>query len=349
MSGLERPNTSLRKLGSITRKAVSVRQEDLIATGFLESGASLPLVVSPAMQGVDLIEWAGSQRDWFEKNLYRHGAILFRGFNVGSAVELERFIRAVSGELLDYRERSTPRTQVTERIYTSTDYPAGQSIFFHNENSYQHTFPLKLFFFGLSPASRGGETPIADCRKVYRRIDPEIRERFVRTNVMYVRNLGGGFGLPWQTVFQTDDKSEVAEYCAATGIDIEWKDGDRLKLRSVLPAVATHPHTGDLVWFNHAAFFHVSTLESSVRESMESEFREEDLPTNTYYGDGSPIEPAVLDHLRSAYREEKVRFPWLAGDVLALDNMLTAHSREPFEGPRRILTGMSEPCTRAKG
>jgi alpha-ketoglutarate-dependent taurine dioxygenase len=346
MSPLQRASTSQKKLGSIQRKALSFGKEDLIRTGSLATAASLPLVVEPAMPGVDLIDWAGSQREWFERHLFRHGAILFRGFGFGSAPELERFIRAVSGEPLEYRERSTPRTQVTERIYTSTDYPAAQRIFFHNENSYQQSFPMKLFFFALTPASRGGETPIADCRKVFQRIDPEIRERFQKRKVMYLRNLGGGFGLPWQTVFQTTDKSEALQYCSRAGIEAEWRPGDCLRLRSVLPAVATHPGTGELVWFNHAAFFHVSTLEPSVRDAIQAEFQEEDLPTNTYYGDGAPIEPAVLDHLRSAYEGEKVSFPWQAGDILALDNMLTAHSREPFEGPRRILTGMSELSTR---
>jgi alpha-ketoglutarate-dependent taurine dioxygenase len=349
MSRLERAETSRKILGSIQRKALSVSQEDLIQTTPPASGTSLPLVVEPAVEGVDLIEWAASQREWFEGRLLRHGAILFRGFHVISAADLERFIRAVSGEPLEYRERSTPRTQVSERIYTSTDYPAAQRIFFHNENSYQQSFPLKLFFLAVIPATRGGETPIADCRKVFQRIDPAIRERFHRRNVMYVRNLGGGLGLPWQTVFQTDDKSEVGAYCSRAGIEAEWRDADRLRLRSVLPAVATHPGTGELVWFNHAAFFHVSTLEPSVREAIQAEFREEDFPTNTYYGDGAPIEPAVLDHLRAAYEQEKVSFPWRAGDLLALDNMLAAHSREPFEGPRRILTGMSELGTRAKG
>ena len=73
-------------------------------------------------------------------------------------------------------------------------------------------------------------------------------------------------------------------------------------------------------------------------------FEEEDLPQNTYYGDGTPIEPDVLDHLRATYQQAMVVFPWQKGDVLLLDNMLALHARRPFIGPRKILVAMAEAC-----
>ena len=72
---------------------------------------------------------------------------------------------------------------------------------------------------------------------------------------------------------------------------------------------------------------------------------EEDLPTNTYYGDGSAIEPSVLAELQAAYQQEMVTFSWEKGDVLMLDNMLSIHARQPFVPPRKILVGMAEPYT----
>jgi alpha-ketoglutarate-dependent taurine dioxygenase len=96
------------------------------------------------------------------------------------------------------------------------------------------------------------------------------------------------------------------------------------------------------VWFNQAHLFHVSSLETTVRETLMSLAGEEELPRNAYYGDGTPIEPSVLDHIREVYRQEEVVFPWQEGDVLMLDNMLTAHGRRPFSGPRKILVGMAE-------
>jgi alpha-ketoglutarate-dependent taurine dioxygenase len=103
-----------------------------------------------------------------------------------------------------------------------------------------------------------------------------------------------------------------------------------------------HPRTHEAVWFEHTAFFHVSSLEPVVREAILQEFAEEDLPFNTYYGDGEPIEASALAQIREAYQQTAVRFPWQEQDVLLIDNVLTSHGREPFIGPRKIVVAMTE-------
>ncbi|MEV4920155.1 TauD/TfdA family dioxygenase, partial [Streptomyces tirandamycinicus] len=37
------------------------------------------------------------------------------------------------------------------------------------------------------------------------------------------------------------------------------------------------------------------------------------------------------------------REPWQPGDLMLVDNIRTAHSREPYEGPREILVGLADP------
>ncbi|GAA6624125.1 condensation domain-containing protein [Scytonema sp. NUACC26] len=339
--------TRQKKLENIKRRtkrqALSISQERLIDTQLLTPEKNLPLMIQPTVAGVNLITWAQNNRQFIQTHLLKHGGILFRNFKVNEVAEFEHFIRIVSGELLEYGERSSPRSFVSGKIYTSTDHPATQSIFLHNENSYQYTWPLKIFFFCITPAQQGGETLIADVRKVYERIHPTIRNRFMQKQVMYVRNFGDGFGLPWQEVFQTTNRAKVEEYCRTNGIEVEWKNGNRLRTRQVRSSVAKHPQTDEIIWFNHAVFFHVSTLERTIRDVLLAEFQEEDLPHNTYYGDGSIIEQSVLDEIREAYQKETVSFPWQSGDILMLDNMLTAHGRAPFLGSRKIVVGMTEP------
>jgi alpha-ketoglutarate-dependent taurine dioxygenase len=333
---------SLGKLGAIQPRKVTGGQS-LVQETFLVPGKKFPMVLEPSATGVDLLAWARISHGFIERNLAEHGAILFRGFGAQSPQNFEEFINIVSGEALEYRERSSPRSAVAGNIYTSTEHPPDQHIFLHNENSYAGTWPLKIFFCCVTAAPQGGETPICDVRRVYERIAPEIRERFEQKGVMYVRNFSDHIGLSWKTVFQTEDRTLVEQYCRNAGYEFEWRESNRLRTRRVAPAVARHPNTGDRVWFNHAAFFHVSTLEPAVRNALRAQFADEDLPNQTYYGDGSPIEDSVLDTIRNAYHEETAKFSWQPGDVLALDNMLAAHGRTPYAGPRKILVGMATP------
>jgi len=310
---------------------------------YLKGESVLP-IISPREQSIQLVSWARDNREAILQLLLEYGGILFRGFRVTEMDQLQQFVSSVSSNLLEYGERSSPRTQVGDRIYTSTDYPADQSIFLHNENSYQSTWPQKIFFWCVKPADTGGETPIADTRWIFNALDASIREKFVSKHILYVRNIGGGIGLSWQDVFQTNDKQVVEAYCAQSGIQVEWRQGDILRTRQVRPAVSLHPVTKEPLWFNHATFFHVSTLPPLFQEVLLAEFEnEENLPNNTYFGDGTVIERSILDHLRDVYLRAQIMFPWEKGDVLMLDNMMVAHGRQPFTGSRKVLVAMSEP------
>lgn len=327
---------------NLRRKTLTLSQEALVKMGPLPSGTALPLVIRPAVDGVNLTTWATNNQELIVTHLLKHGGILFRDFDVRSAAEFEQFIRAISTELLEYTYGSTPRSHVSGNIYTSTEYPADQVIPLHNEMAYSRNWPMKIWFFCMTAAKKGGETPLADSRRVFERIDPKIRERFMQKKVMYVRTYRHNLDLPWQTVFQTTSKTAVETYCRYADISFEWQEGDRLVTRGVCQAVATHPGTGEMVWFNQAHLFHLSSLEAEVRQSLLSMYKQEELPRNAYYGDGSPIEASVLDEIREAYRQEAVSFPWQETDILMLDNMLVAHGRAPFVGQRKIVVGMAE-------
>ena len=326
------------------RRGVSVSQDTLVETRPLIEGQLLPLLVASAIKGVDLLAWANQHRDQVLAWLHQHGAILFRGFqnDDGDGVALFRsFAERISPELLAYKERSSPRTLVSNNIYTSTEYPPEHGIFLHNENSYQKSWPQQLFFYCDIAAEQGGETPLGDCRRIYQAIEPAIIEKFKRLGVMYIRNFNNRFGLPWQEVFQTEDRAVVEAHCHKSGLQTEWHAGNTLRTRALRPLVDRHPVTGAAVWFNHAIFFNTATLEESMRISLESLFSPEEMPNHTYYGDGSPIEAEVIAQFKEVYQREEVVFPWQQGDILLVDNMLTAHGRRPFKGQRRILLAMA--------
>ncbi|MFG1779660.1 TauD/TfdA family dioxygenase [Micromonospora sp. NPDC049048] len=303
---------------------------------------ALPYVLTAGTPGEPIGTRLAANRAEIRTRLREHGAVLLRGFDVGGVDGFAGAVRTLSGEPLDYAERSSPRSTIKGQVYTSTDFPSAEEIFLHNENSYQADWPMTLYFCCLrAPATRGA-TPLADTRLVCRSIDPAVRDEFVARGWMVVRNFHEGFGVPWQRAFNTDDRDEVSRYCAGSGIEVEWT-GPRLRTRARRDAVHRHPGTGELLWFNHVTFFHVTTLAEEVCAGLRELFDETELPTNTYYGDGGRIPDDVVAHLRDCYRAAQRRFDWQRDDVLVVDNMLAAHAREPFTGDRRIAVAMAEP------
>jgi alpha-ketoglutarate-dependent taurine dioxygenase len=336
--------SSLLKLKNVKRRSVDFSSEKLLETGFLHPQQAIPFIVKPVIDGLDIAQWTQNNRGLVETLLLQHRALLFRGFKVKTVQEFKQFVKVTSdGELIKYVDRTSPRTTVGEEVYTSTIYPLEYPILLHNELAYAIKYPLKIYFCSIKVASIGGETPIADGRKVYQRIDEEVIHQFIEKKWMLVRNYNDGFGLPWQEVFQTDDKAKVEAYCQENSIEFSWKEGSRLQTRQIRHAVHYHPQTGEPIWFNHAAFFHYTNLNANLL----SEFDEHELPYNTYYGDGSAIDSAVIEYINQAYQQEKVIFPWQEGDILMLDNMSIAHGRQPYKGEREVLVAMSEPNTSA--
>jgi len=338
----EAQKPSIRNLLAKERKPINISPDEMVRTTYLHPEQTLPLVIQSNLDGLDLAAWAEQNLEYLEKELHKHGAILFRDFAVESARKFRLFAKAISQELVEYYERTVHRQTIESQIYTASEYPAEHPIPMHNEYSFSHVWPLKLWFYCVKPADRGGASLIADSRRVYELIPQHVRDAFINKQVTYSRNYGEGLDLTWEDAFQSTDKAEVEEYCRVAHISFEWKDGNRLRTRQVRQGVARHARTGEMVWFNQAHLFHVSSLEQSARESLLTFFKDEDLPRHAFFGDGSVIEDSALEAVRAAYRQATVAVAWQPGDVLMMDNMLVAHGREPFAGSRQLLVAMAE-------
>jgi alpha-ketoglutarate-dependent taurine dioxygenase len=308
-----------------------------------ESTPALPLVVTA--NGEPLVEWHQQNRDWVEARLLEHGAILFRGFAVRTQELFQRAVEVLGGSTLSYVDGNSPREKLGGGVYTSTEYPAEYFISLHNELSYSKRWPSRVFFCCITAPAEGGETPLADSRAILRRLPAGVRDAFVEKQVRYIRNLHGGHGLgsSWQKTFETDDRAAVEEFCRATDSQFQWNEDGGLTVTQVRPAIAVHPRTGETVWFNQADQFHPSTHPPAVYESLMAFYdgREEAMPQTAAFGDGSPMDRTLLDEVRRAAGEEMRTFPWQEGDLLMVDNMLVAHGRKPFKGPRKILVSMT--------
>ncbi len=302
----------------------------------------MPLVVEPDARGTGIGEFVHTHWRELEAFSLEHGAVLLRGFDVRSAEDFSCFLDATGLPRLEYMYRSTPRTRVGDKIFTTTEYPPAQEIVLHNENAYQRDWPLKVAFCCLVDASSGGETPLGDMRRITAAIGPRLMDRFAARGVRYMRHYRRHIDLPWQVVFQTELPEQVAAYCREQGIEHQWIDRETLRTSQRAQGTAVHPIVGERVFFNQAHLFHISSLGSAGARSFAQLFGAERLPRNACYGDGEEIDPGDLEHIRTAFRRHEICFPWRPGDVLLLDNMQAAHGRRPFRGPRKVLAALLE-------
>jgi alpha-ketoglutarate-dependent taurine dioxygenase len=335
-------------------------------------GASrLPLVIEPlGREGRPvpvLTDWIAANHALLRRQLTEHGALLFRGFAVDGASDFERVARAVDPHLKNDYLGTSPRNTLTDYVFSASELPPYYPIPQHCEMSFTRDPPARLFFCCFVPSSGpGGETPLADFRKVYADLDPEVRARFVAKGVRNIRNYGGPEGggrfdlwklKRWDEMFQSTDRTVVELACQANGFEHTWLPGGRLRLVNTQPAAKLHPVTGEPTWFNHSQVFHLSAVEGEYRRiaarlgkprysllaavaaaavRLKRRSGPLDQAMHCTFGDGTPISDADMDHVRDAVWKNMVFIPWRKGDVVAIDNFAVAHGRMPYRGPRAV-------------
>ena len=306
---------------------------------------ALPFAIEPQGRGglAAAMDAAAASRGL----LVEHGALLFRGWGLSGLAEFRAVVDAFSGGAapFGYAGGASPRRRLSESgLYSSTEYPPEMILALHNELSYADVWPSQLYFFCLVPAQTGGETSVADSRSILAALDPALVEEFRARKIRYIRNLSPlkGSGYSWQEAFETNDPAEAERQCARIGADYEWREGGVLRMSQERAATAFHPVTGEEVWFNQADGFHPSALDAATYAAALAEVGSEDrFRLNVTYGDGGAVERATLTHIRETLRAHTIPHRWQAGDILVLDNLLAAHGRMPFSGPRKIALAMT--------
>jgi alpha-ketoglutarate-dependent taurine dioxygenase len=241
------------------------------------------------------------------------------------------------------KEAFASRRVYSDGVYSSSKWPPNQPMCMHHELSYTLEFPAVMMFACLSAPTEGGATAVADSPTVLGALPTELTERFERAGWLLTRSYNEEIGASVAEAFGTDDRGAVESYCRANQVEFEWQPGGGLRTRQRRSAVVHHPLTGQRCWFNQIAFLNEQTIDPEVREYLADIYGADALPFTTRFGNGDPIGEDVVQLLNEVYEASTVREPWQDGDLLLVDNIRTAHSREPFEGPREVLVAMADP------
>lgn len=235
---------------------------------------SFILVVSPKEGqphlGADwLAELLRNNRVWFRDAFFRHGAIIFRGFEVMDALAFEQVALSMNPELEEVYIGTSPRSHIegTRFVHTAADFQPHRTVPPHLEMSFRDAPPvLQIFYASRLEHTQGGETPLVDFRGVWIDLqeDLAVRAKFEGRMVTYVRNYDDCDSVSrfdplmqkcWGDMFKTDKRPdtrpEVLHKCAAESFNCTWDAAGTLKIENAQPWIRRHPVTGDATWFNH--------------------------------------------------------------------------------------------------
>jgi alpha-ketoglutarate-dependent taurine dioxygenase len=287
--------------------------------------------------------WAAEHRDALRAVVAEQGALLVRGLGLRDAAEVGAVFRRLADGLMPDREAFASRRTYSDGVYSSATWPQNQPMCMHHELSYTLEVPGLMLFACLTAPTDGGATAVADSTTVLDALPTELVTRFEREGWLLTRSYNDEIGASVAEAFGTDDRGAVERYCRANAIELEWQPDGGLRTRQRRSAVVRHPVTGERCWFNQVAFLNEWTMAPEVREYLVDVYGADGLPFNTRFGGGDPIGEDVVELLNEVYDANTAREPWQAGDLLLVDNVRTAHSREPYEGPREVLVAMADP------
>ena len=332
---------------------------DQVSTKFITSDP-LPLVIEPTNKKIQFQEFLNILKEhngYFKDNLLKYGGLLFRNFPINNEDDFSDVIKALgTGKFINYIGGDSPRNIVKEGIYTSTEAPPWFKIPLHNELSFVKNYPKHIYFYCNIAPQKDGQTIIADARKVYQAIDPEVKKVFMEKGLKYVScyyhksklmeylNKLQPSHKSWLQVFETDNKKDVERMCRENEFAFKWNQNDWLQISQIRPAVMAHPKTQENVWFNQVHLYDFNPKLLGLSRYIGAKLfyiRKHMRLHEVYFADNTPIPRKYLYHIMDTLDANTIYFPWQKGDVLLLDNVLAMHGRAPFTGKRRVLTAMT--------
>ena len=288
----------------------------------------------------DVAAFIAANKTAIDAGLAQSGSVLFRGFDVPDAQAFDAAITAYGEDGFSYADSlsNAVRVNITPRAFTANEAPPDVSIFLHHEMAQTPLYPAKLFFYCEIAPGEGGATPLCRSDILYERLietAPETAAKFEALGVRYTNIMPpapdseSGQGRSWRDTLGAADKAGAEKRLTDLGYSFTWNPDNSLRATTpVLYAVRTLPD-GRKVFFNQliAAFRGWKDARNDPSKSVT-------------FGDGSPIDLAVMQDAIQIADELSYDLSWQAGDIALLDNFIVMHGRRPYKGKRRVLASL---------
>lgn len=292
----------------------------------------------------DAVAWVEEHRPALDELILSHGAIVLRGFPVETSEDFASIGACFPAYTGGYQGGAAARRSVTKGVYEATQRTGDQPIPIHQEMFYLRDYPRRIVFFARKVAEEGGETLIADMRRVTKDMPSSLRPKLEKLGIRNVRNFAAKTGKNeesrlmdkrgWDFAFYTDSQEEVDEICRRRHMQPHWHDDGSLTVFNDEDAFVTHPSTGEKIYrggLHIAHFFRGSYDNTGQAAELRSQQK---FPSGAFLGDGSELAPDEDMEFRQVVDRYTYSWPWRDGDVMFLDNLQVGHGRNPFSGTR---------------
>jgi alpha-ketoglutarate-dependent taurine dioxygenase len=320
------------------------------------ANSSAPLFVAPTGGVIStdrsaFMEWVGEHRVALDQLIVKHGGVVLRGFPLSETADFEALVAHFPAYSAGYLGGSTPRRSLGRNVLESTSLASELRLGVHLEMAYMRDFPPRIAFFARQVARCGGETIIADFRRLSERISGPLREKLQLRGIRNVRNYGPAAECepeyidnpdqrPWNHSFFTDSRSEVERLALSLGMTTVWHADGSLTVINQMDAFTTHPVTGQSLYRNNIHAGGRLNYTGKHAEAERALLAIQTMPTGTFLGDGSSLDPDELAQLSRLIDEVTISWPWSDGDIMILDNLQIAHGRNPYEGRRETQVAL---------
>lgn len=315
-----------------------------------------PLFVEPTAGVIStdrsaFVQWVAAQRAALDRLIVEHGGVVLRGFPLRETADFEVLVGRFPSYSAGYLGGSSPRRSLGRNVLESTNLAPEFRLGVHLEMAYMREFPPRIAFFARQVARCGGETIIGDFRRLSQLIPGPLRQKLQLHGIRNVRNYGPAAACepayldnpdkrPWNHGFFTDSRDEVERLAVGLGMSTVWHADGSLTVINQMDAFTTHPVTGQSLYRNN---IHAGGRLNYMGKHAESEralLATQPMPTGTFLGDGSSLDPEETALLLRLIDEVTISWVWSNGDTMILDNLQIAHGRNPYEGRRETQVAL---------